>query len=95
MNYENMWNKLKLRIANKKDYYGDGRMCSLSESVLGEKICSDILLMMKDIEKYDFDDLIGVVDICPCTHCPDSERAYCISSRCQKYKNWIHILKEV
>lgn len=35
-------------IQKKKSYYADGTMCSMSESVIGEKVCDDILEYLKD-----------------------------------------------
>lgn len=40
--------KFEKRIRTKKEYYSNGWMCSIAESVQGESICEDIL---KYIEK--------------------------------------------
>ena len=38
-------------IKEKKEYYSDGSMCSISESILGEQICEDILKRFEGEEK--------------------------------------------
>ena len=35
-------------IQKMKSYYVDGTMCSMSESVIGKKVCDDILEYLKD-----------------------------------------------
>jgi len=38
-------------VQGKKEYYADGTMCSMSESIIGENICDDILKHLKGVEK--------------------------------------------
>lgn len=38
-------------IQKMKSYYAKGIMCSMSESVIGENVCDDILKYLKDIKK--------------------------------------------
>lgn len=38
-------------IQKMKSYYADGTMCSMSESVIGESVCDDILKYLKDIKR--------------------------------------------
>ena len=35
-------------IQKMRSHYADGIMCSMSESVIGEKVCDDILKYLKD-----------------------------------------------
>ena len=35
-------------IQKMKSYYADGTMCSMSESIIGENVCDDILKYLKD-----------------------------------------------
>ena len=36
-------------IQKMKSYYADGTMCSMSESIIGENVCDDILKYLKDM----------------------------------------------
>lgn len=38
-------------IQKMKSYYADGIMCSISESIIGETVCDDILKYLKEVEK--------------------------------------------
>ena len=38
-------------IQEKKGYYADGLMCSMSESVVGESVCDDILKYLDELSK--------------------------------------------
>lgn len=38
-------------IQEKKEYYANGEMCSMSESIVGESICDDILKYLKGCTK--------------------------------------------
>ena len=38
-------------IQEKKEYYADGKMCSMSESIIGENVCDDILKYLKRCEE--------------------------------------------
>lgn len=35
-------------IQKMKSYYANGTMCSMSESIIGENVCDDILKYLKD-----------------------------------------------
>lgn len=49
--YEKMWKKFKAKTKELLEYYQDGLMCSIIESIIGEKCCKKILNEMKEIEK--------------------------------------------
>ena len=51
MNYEVMWNELKLKIENDLEYHRSGKMQSISESVWCESKCKEILDYIKKIEE--------------------------------------------
>jgi hypothetical protein len=38
-------------IQEKKEYYSHGEMCSMSESVVGECVCDDILKYLDELRK--------------------------------------------
>lgn len=38
-------------IQKMKSYYADGTMCSMSESVIGECVCDDILKYLDELSK--------------------------------------------
>ena len=38
-------------IQKMKSYYTDGIMCSMSESIIGENVCDDILKYLNEVEK--------------------------------------------
>lgn len=38
-------------VQGKKAYYADGTMCSMSESVIGECVCGDILKYLDELRK--------------------------------------------
>lgn len=44
-------NKIKEEIDNLYKYYLDGTTCSTSESIIGAKVCKDILIMIEDLKK--------------------------------------------
>lgn len=44
-------NKIKEKIDNLYKYYLDGTTCSTSESIIGAKVCKDILIMIEDLKK--------------------------------------------
>lgn len=43
--------KIKEEIDNLYKYYLDGTTCSTSESIIGAKVCKDILIMIEDLKK--------------------------------------------
>ena len=53
MDYKAMWEELKSKIEADLEYYTDGRMCSMAESVNGTHDCEMMLKSMKALEdKY-------------------------------------------
>ena len=55
MNYEAMWNKLKVKIESDLVYHQGGAMQSIGESVHGEAKCKEVLRYMKEIEEQHLD----------------------------------------
>ena len=51
IDYKNMWETLKIKIKSDKEYYADGYMCSMAESVHGENVCDNILKHIAIIER--------------------------------------------
>lgn len=49
--YKQMWDVLKNSVIGAKRYYEDGSMCSMAESIQGEKDCDEFLSKMNRIEK--------------------------------------------
>lgn len=52
IDYKKMWETLKEQVKSDKEYYTEGYMCSMAESVHGEKVCEDILESMSNIERH-------------------------------------------
>ena len=50
MNYEKAWNRLKNILGSKLEYYKNGTMCSIDESVHGENICRELYSQMNNLE---------------------------------------------
>lgn len=48
---EEYFNEIKEGIDNLYKYYLDGTTCSTSESIIGAKVCKDILSMIEDLKK--------------------------------------------
>lgn len=51
MNYKAMWEELKSKIEADLEYYADGRMCSMMESISGMRDCETMLKSMAAIEE--------------------------------------------
>lgn len=49
--YNQAINDITKHIQEKKEYYADGVMCSMSESVIGECVCNDILKYLDELRK--------------------------------------------
>lgn len=45
------FHKLIEYIKDMKEYYSDGSLCSLSESVVGERVCDDILKRFAEFKR--------------------------------------------
>ena len=52
-NYETRWKALKEWVKSSRDYYRNGTLCSMAESVNGERDFAEILGKMKEIEATD------------------------------------------
>lgn len=51
IDYKKMWETLKIKIKSDKEYYADGTMCSVEESIHGECVCENILKHMEILER--------------------------------------------
>lgn len=51
MNYKNMWEKLEKYVKGNLLYYKQGDMCSIQESVEGEKQWGEMKAKMDEIKK--------------------------------------------
>ena len=47
--YKSAWNKLEEELEESLKYFKDGIMCSISESIIGERICKMMLDKMKEL----------------------------------------------
>ena len=51
MGYNRAIKDITKYVQGKKEYYADGVMCSMSESVIGENVCDDILKYLDELHK--------------------------------------------
>lgn len=51
MGYSQAIRDITKYVQGKKEYYADGAMCSISESVIGENVCDDILKYLDKLRK--------------------------------------------
>lgn len=51
IDYKKMWETLKIKIKSDKEYYAEGYLCSMAESVHGENVCENILQYIETIER--------------------------------------------
>ena len=51
MNYEEMWKELKDWVIDSINWYKDSPLCSLRESIHGERTCNEFLKKIEEIEK--------------------------------------------
>lgn len=49
--YNHAINDITKHIQEKKEYYANGVMCSMSESVIGECVCDDILKYLDELKR--------------------------------------------
>ena len=53
MDYKSMWEELKSKVEKDLEYYENGTLCSLMETIQGSSNCKSILKNMKELEnKY-------------------------------------------
>jgi hypothetical protein len=45
------WDTLKAWLKDQKEYYKEGALCSLAESVWGEAVTGEVLTKMEELEK--------------------------------------------
>lgn len=57
MNYKNMWEQLEKYVDGNIKYYKDGSMCSIQESIQGEKQWGEMKAKMEEIKKEDIDEV--------------------------------------
>lgn len=55
--YKTRWKALKEWVKSSRDYYRNGTLCSIAESVNGERDFIEILNKMKEIESADIEKL--------------------------------------
>jgi hypothetical protein len=51
MDYKAMWEELKAKIESDLEYYEDGKMCSMAESIHGGLYSQSMLNDMKTLEE--------------------------------------------
>ena len=74
MDYQHAWETLKKIITAKKASYEDGSMCSMSEAIHKESVCTDILSTMFKFEKdhnEDESDVLVLIEGKSASNCKD------------------------
>jgi len=51
MNYKNMWKELEKCVEDNINYYKDGDMCSIQESIWGQASWEEMKAKMEEIKK--------------------------------------------